>query len=203
TVYKTVALPVELRWRSSEEAGWPVPGIRLLREITRSVPRILEDLDHLELHAAAWGLHGDLVSNAGLHEGIAHRAGGRDVLDLALGLGRPRLADEPDEHLVAVIDVADPDGAAEEDHILRYVAGIGDDDRLELLLEVGQLPLDLAVLLLGEMVLGVLGQVAQAGGGGDAVLNRNLLPPQLFKALIQLLLLGGAEVLHGVLSLSG
>src|SRR5690606_19951961 len=141
TVYKTVALPVELRWREFGGGGMAGVGHSPAPEGSGCwILAILEDLDHGELHAAPGRLDGDGVSDAGLHERVAHGARGGDVLHVALGLGRAGLADEPDEHLIAVVHVANADGAAEEDHVLRDVAGVGDDDGLELLLEVGQLP---------------------------------------------------------------
>ena len=57
---------------------------------------------------------------------------------------------------------------------------------LELQLELGQLALDAAVLLLGEVVLGVLGEVAEGGGLADAFLDVELGLVQLLALLLQL-----------------
>ena len=63
-------------------------------------------------------------------------------------------------------------------------------------LQLGQLALDAAVFFLGEVVLGVLGEVAEGGGLADALLDVELKLEQLFPLPLHRGLFRGTDDLH-------
>src|SRR4051794_15383052 len=63
---------------------------------------------------------------------------------------------------------------AEEHDVFRHVVDVDDRYALELGFQLGELALDIAVLFLGEVILGVLRKVAQGGGLADPLLDVDL-----------------------------
>src|SRR4051812_49798150 len=68
----------------------------------------------------------------------------------------------------------------------------------ELELQLGELALDVAVLFLGEVVLGVLRKIAQARGLADTVLHVQLSLVEVFALGLESGLFLGADDLHGL-----
>src|SRR6266700_791729 len=76
-VYKTGALPIELRWRETA----------VNHAESQTNPQALDNLQDLKLHRPARGLYLDRIPHLRLHQGLAHGAIGRDAQHVAVAAG--------------------------------------------------------------------------------------------------------------------
>ena len=67
---------------------------------------LLHDLQDFKFHRPARGFDLNRVADAGLHQGIAHRAVHRDAHDFVVGVGRAGLADRHQDLALAHWSVA-------------------------------------------------------------------------------------------------
>src|SRR3990172_7667651 len=129
------------------------------------VPSLFElDLDHLIGLAAPWRRHFDDVLLALAEQRAGERRSDRDLALLHVGFD---LADDPVFGLLVGILVDERDGGAEHHLVALELGGIDNLGAAELVLEVGHARLGDALLLLGGVVLGVLGEIAVGPGVGD------------------------------------
>ena len=77
-VYKTGALPIELRWRGAVILVYrrKRPALRAaakrIAKFGRVFSTLLHDLEDFEFHCAAWSFDFDGVADAGFHQSVAH-----------------------------------------------------------------------------------------------------------------------------------
>jgi hypothetical protein len=155
------------------------------------------DLEDFELHGSARGFDLDGVTDVGLHEGQSHGAIGADGEDVAVGLGEGGFAHELDELLAVVVQVEEFDGVSDEDDVFGDIF-VGDDGQIfEFGFEFGEFALDASVFLLGEVVFGIFGEVTEAGGFANAVLDVDLSFVELFAFGLEGGFFLGADELHG------
>src|SRR6185312_15636937 len=164
------------------EAAPASAGVAVLRGL---------DFQDLELHRPARGRDLDGLALLLADDRLAD---GRLVRELVLGGVRLGGADDPVLDRLLRVDVAQLHLGADRDDVLGDVL-LGDHARVaEPLLERGDAVLEQRLLVLGVVVLGVLGDVAELAGDADAVGDlATLVVRQVLDLLLQLLVAFGSE----------
>src|SRR4051794_15422261 len=124
------------------------------------------DAHDLELDGAARRGHLDHIALLVTEHGLPHRRLVREPVVGRVGLGR---ADDLVLVGLPIVDVLDFHLGADRHHVLRDVGGVDDARGAELLLQAGDAALEQRLLVLGVVVLGVLGDVAELASGPDPV----------------------------------
>src|SRR6185503_6208890 len=149
------------------------------------------DFQDLELHRPARGRDLDGLALLLADDRLAD---GGLVRELVLGRVRLGGADDPVLDRLLRVDVAQLHLRADRDDVLGDVL-LGDHARVaEPLLERGDAVLEQRLLVLGVVVLGVLGDVAELAGDADAVGHlATLVVREVLDLLLQLLVAFGSE----------